>query len=64
MVERYVENRVITWQVWIGHMSRSGKHCRQGRRRMGFKATHLPISVIFENLEYGSNIEEIMETTK
>lgn len=26
-----------------------------------FKDTRLPISVIFENLEYGSSIEEIME---
>jgi uncharacterized protein (DUF433 family) len=26
-----------------------------------FKDTRLPISVVFENLEYGSSIEEIME---
>lgn len=26
-----------------------------------FKDTRLPISVIFENLEYGSSIEEIMD---
>jgi uncharacterized protein (DUF433 family) len=26
-----------------------------------FKGTRLPISVIFENLEYGSSIEEIMD---
>lgn len=26
-----------------------------------FKDTRLPVSVIFENLEYGSSIEEIME---
>jgi uncharacterized protein (DUF433 family) len=26
-----------------------------------FKDTRMPISVVFENLEYGSSIEEIME---
>jgi len=26
-----------------------------------FKGSRLPISVVFENLEYGSSIEEIME---
>jgi hypothetical protein len=31
------------------------------QRRMGFKDTRMPVATIFENLEAGSNIDEIIE---
>jgi uncharacterized protein (DUF433 family) len=42
-------------------MSRGGKRARQSERCLGFRGTRMPVAAIFENLEDGMSIEEIME---
>ena len=42
-------------------MSRCGERSGPGKWRVDSSRYAVPISVIFENLEYGSSIEEIIE---
>ena len=38
-----------------------GKHSRQGERRLVFRGTRMPVTIVFDNLEAGASIEDIME---
>ena len=38
-----------------------GKHPGKGKRRGVLKGTRMPVSVIFENLKAGANVDDIME---
>jgi len=38
-----------------------GKHPGKGKRAWVFKGTRMPVAIVFQNLEAGANIEEIME---
>ena len=42
-------------------MPRRGEHPRQGSGAWVFKDTRMPVSTVFENLESGASIDEIME---
>ena len=42
-------------------MSRCGERSRQGERSLGFRGTRMPVAAVFENLEDGLTIEEILE---
>jgi hypothetical protein len=42
-------------------MPRRGEHSRQGERRVGSARNQDAGQVLFENLEAGMNIEEVME---
>jgi uncharacterized protein (DUF433 family) len=58
----YDERRVRTWQLSIGHNVPPWKASPASGAAHGyFKDTRMPISTVFENLESGASIEEIME---
>ena len=38
-----------------------GKRSRQGKRRVVLKGMRMPVSAIFENLEAGANLNDIMK---
>jgi uncharacterized protein (DUF433 family) len=40
---------------------RRGERPRQSKRRVGLERYAMPVSAIFENLEAGANIDDIME---
>ena len=42
-------------------MPHRGKHPRQSERRVGFKDTRMPVSIVFQNLEAGATVDEISE---
>jgi hypothetical protein len=42
-------------------MPRRGKRAWQTERRMGTQGNPMPVSAIFENIEAGANIDDIME---
>ena len=42
-------------------MPRRGERARQGQRRVVLRGTRMPVSAIFENIEAGANINDIME---
>ena len=42
-------------------MSRRRKHPRQSQRRWVFKNNRMPVATVFENLEAGLTVEEVME---
>ena len=42
-------------------MSCCGKHSRQGQRCVVLRGTRTPVKVLFENLEAGMSIEEVIE---
>jgi hypothetical protein len=42
-------------------MRRRGKHSRQAQRRVGIPGYADPVSVVFDNLEVGASINEIMD---
>jgi len=42
-------------------MPRRGKRGGQTQRRMGFRDTRMPVATVFENLELGTSIDEIVE---
>ena len=42
-------------------MSRCGEHSRQGSGAWVLRGTRTPVKVLFENLEAGMSIEELME---
>ncbi len=41
-------------------MPRRRKHARQGQRRRGAAGTAWPVSIIFENLDAGMTVDEVM----
>lgn len=41
-------------------MRRSGKCPREGQRCLGFPGTRIPVSAVFENLEDGLSLPEIV----
>jgi len=42
-------------------MSRRGEHPRQGKRRVGTAGTRTLVKVLFENLDAGMSIEDVIE---
>ena len=53
---------MLLCQRWIGHSALRSKASRE--RVSGawvLRGTRMPVSVIFENLEAGANIDDIME---
>lgn len=42
-------------------LSGRGEHSRQGQRRLVFKGTPTPVAIVFENLEDGMTIDEVMD---
>ena len=42
-------------------MPRRGEHPRQAQWRVGIPGTRTPVSVVFDNLEVGASISEIMD---
>ena len=42
-------------------MLRSGKYPRQSQRRVDAAGTRTPVQLLFENLEAGMSIEEVIE---
>jgi uncharacterized protein (DUF433 family) len=42
-------------------MPRRGEHSRQGERAWVLRGTRIPAAAIFENIEAGANIDDIME---
>ena len=42
-------------------MPRGGEHPRKSQRRVGAEGIRTPVKVLFENLEAGLSIEEVIE---
>ena len=42
-------------------MSGGGEHPGEAQRRLGVPGTRMPVSAVFDNLEAGSSIDEIIE---
>jgi len=56
-----IERRIVRWRRWTGHNAPRGKHPGKVSGAWVLKGTRMPVSVIFENLKAGTNIDEIME---
>ena len=52
---------ILDWNSRLVAVPRRGEHPRQGERRMVVSGYPLPVSIVFENLEAGVTIDEIME---
>jgi uncharacterized protein (DUF433 family) len=59
---RMIQRRILPWQRWIGHNVLRWKASRaKVSGAWLFKGTRMPVAIVFQNLEAGASIEEIME---